>query len=175
MNRLLLPLIIISLATLSCSSTQLLVEPHGNLQEINEDLRLTVRGDTVAPDVLDELERYLRANLGLAGFKLDASPPEDAATHLDVDVHEFDAGSRGLRVTIGFGAGRGSLLYTARYLDPDGKVLASMEGQERFTGGDVDLNIEYGTTTGFGGAEVVQEVLSREAAKHIVALGEGRL
>ena len=48
-----------------------------------------------------------------------------------------------------------------------------MDGQERFTGGEVSFNQNYGGTTTLRGADTVRSVLIQEAAKHIVELGRG--
>lgn len=104
----------------------------------------------------------------VAGFNIE-DPAEDALK-LEVDVHRFEPGNAALRITVGFGAGRGSLLYTARYLDRDGQILASMDGQERFTGSELGFEYEYGPFAGFGDAEKVRSVLVQEAAKNIAKL-----
>ena len=46
-----------------------------------------------------------------------------------------------------------------------------MEWQERFTGGEVGFNMDYGHFATLGGEATVREVLVKEAAKHIVELG----
>ena len=38
---------------------------------------------------------------------------------------------------VGFGAGRASLLYTARYVGEGGEVLAQIDGQQRHTGQEI--------------------------------------
>ena len=43
---------------------------------------------------------------------------------LKIDVHAFKPGNTAERILIGFGAGRGSLIYTARQVSEDGEVLA---------------------------------------------------
>jgi hypothetical protein len=73
-------------------------------------------------------------------------------------------------LTVGFGAGRGSLLYTAEYADQAGKTLAKMDGEERFTGAEISFNQHYGGATTLGGEETAIEVLIKEAGKHIVEL-----
>ena len=67
--------------------------------------------------------------------------------------------------------GRGSLLYTARFVDEDGEVLAQIDGQERHTGNEMyGLNARHGTFASFAGADKVREILLSEAARHIVAV-----
>ncbi len=88
-------------------------------------------------------------------------------------MNAFNPGNQGLRLTVGLGAGRGALFYSARYVDREGHVLAQMEGQEYFTGGEPHFNTRYGVGTTLGGAETVQSVLVQEAAKHIVELALG--
>jgi hypothetical protein len=75
-----------------------------------------------------------------------------------------------LRLTISFGAGRGSLLYHAEYTSQTGQILARMDGQERFTGLEPDFNAHYGAFANLGGEEMATEVLIKEAAKHITEL-----
>jgi hypothetical protein len=90
---------------------------------------------------------------------------------LDVDLITFTPGNAATRLIVGFGAGRGSLIYNAKYISPDGNVLAEIDGQERFTGVEsFTFNQEYGSTTTLRGADTVKHVLVQEAAKHIVEL-----
>lgn len=58
--------------------------------------------------------------------------------------------------------------------DGEGKVLARMEGQEHFTGGERDFNYHYGAFATLGGEEKVREVLVKEAGKHIIELAAKR-
>ena len=160
----------VALLLSACSSSQVHVQPAASLKTISSNVALTVDGDGVDPAVVEGLTRYLKAKLILAGFDLTDSTD---SLRLLVDLHSFDPGSAATRLTVGFGAGRESLLYTARYLDRDRHVLAEMEGHEYFTGAEPQFNFEYGPATTMGGAETVQSVLVREAAKHIVKLGLG--
>jgi hypothetical protein len=56
---------------------------------------------------------------------------------VDVTVHQFDSGNRALRMTIGFGAGRAVLKYTAQFKDPSGKLLAELQGGKAYHGAEV--------------------------------------
>ena len=111
------------------------------------------------------------AKLIIAGFDINSGDSE--AIQLQVDVHSFSPGNAGLRLTVGFGAGRGSLLYMARYTAPDGTVLAEMDGEEYFTGGEIAFGSKYGAFATMGGAEKAQIILVQEAAEHIVELAQG--
>ncbi len=170
MRVMLLPLTF-AIFTSACSAKQIHVQPAANLQSISSQVELHVRGGDVDPSVIDGLTRYLMAKLIIAGFDIDSNASD--GIQLQVDVHSFSPGNAGLRLTVGFGAGRGSLLYTARYVDRQGQVLGEMDGQEYFTGGEPHFNMEYGQATTLMGAERVQSVLVQEAAKHIVELALG--
>lgn len=87
---------------------------------------------------------------------------------VQVDVHRFDPGSQSLRLAIGFGAGAGSLVYTAACEKPDGSVRAELQGEERFIGIEPRYAHDYGAAALLGGAEQVRSVLLQEAARHIV-------
>jgi hypothetical protein len=144
---------------IACSAKQIGTHATANLVNVTPDIAVVVNGEGVDPQVLDQLRRHLKAKLIVAGFNIEGIAED--ALKLDVDVQRFEAGSAGLRVTIGFGAGRGSLLYTARYLDHKGQVVAEMDGQERFTGGEPHFNMEYGNFATLGDAEKAREVLVR--------------
>lgn len=115
---------------------------------------------------MDEIKRHTKGQLIIAGF--DIVEDEKDSIKLNINVQAFEPGSQSLRILVGFSVGRGSLLYSAEFVGPDGKILASVDSQERFTGGEVSFNQKYGATTGFGGDEVVQATLCKEAAQHIV-------
>jgi hypothetical protein len=117
---------------------------------------------------LNRLTREIKAQLIIAGFDIETAAERKLA--LRVDVQDFNPGNAALRITVGFGAGRGSLIYVAEYADPDGQIVAKMDGQERFTGGEIGFNNNYGAFATLGGEETVREVLVKEAAKHIVEL-----
>lgn len=117
---------------------------------------------------MDRLTREIKARLIVAGFDIEKQTGEKLV--LNVDVSVFDPGDAAARVIIGFGAGRGSLIYSAEYTDATGQILAKMDGQERFTGGELHFNHNYGSFTTLGGEDTVREVLVKEAAKQIVEL-----
>ncbi len=139
--------LVVAMIVLGCSAKQIGTHAATSLVNVSPDIGVTVTGAEVDPAVLDELRRHLKAKLIVAGFNIE-NPREDAV-RLEVDVERFEPGNAALRLTVGLGAGRGSLLYTARYLDHEGQVLAAMDGQERFTGGEPHFNIEYGQLTTF--------------------------
>lgn len=150
----------------SCSTKQFTVAPSQDLRKINSNIKISITGEAVSPDILDMIKRHTKGQLIIAGFEV----VEDGKDSINLNIHvqSFNPGSQAARILIGFGAGRGSLLYSAQFVDQDGKVLVSVNSQERFTGGEVDFNMKYGSTTGFRGAEVVQTTLCKEAAEHIV-------
>lgn len=161
--------LIATLFVIGCSAKQIGTYATSNLAAANPHIAIDVSGAGVDAQVVDELTRHLKAKLIVGGFDIE-SPPEDAL-RLEVNVTLFEPGNAALRMTVGLGAGRGSLLYSARYLAPDGAVLAEMDGQERFTGGEPHFNTEYGQMSTLMGEERVRTVLVQEAAKHIVELG----
>ena len=154
---------------LGCSAKQIGTHATTNLLNVSPDIAVVVAGESVDPQVLDELTQHLKAKLIVAGFNIEDLA--ETALKLEVDVQRFDPGNEALRLIVGFGAGRGSLLYTARFLDHEGQVLAAMDGQERFTGGELHLIMEYGEMSPLQGAEGVRTILVQEAAKHIAELG----
>jgi len=171
--RLALSFLAIAILAVACSTKKVTVAPAESLERISSAVVINVHSQSVDASILEDLTRHLKAKLIVAGFDIEAKPPD--AIRLEVHVHEFEPGNAALRLTVGFGAGRGSLLYTARYLDSSQTVLAELEGQERFTGGEPHYNMDYGQATTLMGAERVQSVLVQEAAKHIVELGLGKI
>jgi hypothetical protein len=151
-----------------CSTKQIHVSPDSDLRSINSYLQLEINRGDVDLDVVDDLTRYLKAKLIIAGFDIESTDAD--RIQLYVDIQRFSAGDAGVRMAVGFGAGRGSLLYLARYTAPDGRVLAEMNGAEHFTGTEPHFNMKYGSFANMGGAERVQSVLVQEAAEHIVEL-----
>lgn len=151
-----------------CSTRQISIPPKVNLKLINENIAVNVIGTTADGLLLERLTREIKARLVLAGFDIENKTREKLV--LNVNVQEFDPGDAAARLLIGFGAGRGSLIYSAEYKDSAGQILAKMDGQERFTGGEIHFNSNYGHFTTLGGEETVREVLAKEAAKHIVEL-----
>jgi hypothetical protein len=155
----------------ACSTKKIHISPDSNLKNISTGIQLGIDGGDVDPAVINDLKRYLMAKLIIAGFDIDTGDSE--AIRLQVDVHSFSPGNAGLRLTVGFGAGRGSLLYTAQYFAPDGTVLAAIDGQEYFTGSEIAFGNKYGAFATMGGAEKAQSILVQEAAEHIVELALG--
>ena len=112
--------------------------------------------------------RISRGELLKRGYEVDPGSP----VRLEIDVHAFNPGNTAARILVGFGAGRGSLLYTARFVSEDGEVLAQLDGQERHTGGEVYGFGEnrHGVFSAYAGADKTREILLSEAARHIVAV-----
>lgn len=161
--------IIVVFAT-GCSTKNIIQAPSCNLASISaniSELNIYGNGQGVDDMLLQDLQKYLKAKLIVADFDID---DKKSGVTLVVDVKFFSPGNAATRNIIGFGAGRGSLIYTAKYILLDGKVFAEMEGQERFTGEEIGFNNEYGGFTTLQGAEKVRNVLVQEAAKHIVEL-----
>lgn len=150
-----------------CSTQQVLMPAGVDLRRINPSIQVRVTGDADR-ELIASLTREINGQLVIAGF--DIVTPSDKKIALNVHVSQFSPGNAALRWTVGLGAGRGSLVYSAEYVDVDGKVLASMDGQERFTGAEVGFNTSYGTTTTMGGEDTVRTVLVKEAGRHIVEL-----
>lgn len=152
----------------ACSTQQVLVPAKVHLKLVNESIAVDVKGPSTETALLDRLTREIKAGLIVAGFDIEKQASEKLT--LKVNVTEFDPGDAAARMIIGFGAGRGSLVYSAEYTDSAGQILAKMDGQERFTGGEINFNRNYGHFTTLGGEDTVREVLVKEAAKHIVEL-----
>jgi hypothetical protein len=114
--------IILLLVTLSaaCSTKQVLIPAKGNLKLVNESIAVNVNGPSDETDLLNHLGRELKARLILAGFDIEKQTGEKLA--LDVNVTEFNPGDAAARMIVGFGAGRGSLIYTAEYKTAKGEV-----------------------------------------------------
>lgn len=167
MYRLVFIVLIASLFA-GCSSKSVLMSPTANLRLVEGNVHVKVDGQNIDQRILGQLTREIKGQLIIAGFDIDN---EDAKSiNLKVHVTEFTPGNTALRMTISFGAGRGSLVYLAEYTSQDGNILAKMNGEERFTGLEVGFNQNYGGTTTLGGEETATRVLIKEAAKHIVEL-----
>jgi hypothetical protein len=149
------------------------VSPNVNLSSLGRPVTVNVSGATIDPELNRDLVRTIKAKLLIAGFDIEGD--KSGAIQLNVSVTAFTPGNTALRLLVNFGAGRGSLLYTAEYVDASGAVLAKLDGQERFTGSELQFNNEYGALTSAGGAQTARHVLINEAAKHIVALAENKL
>ncbi len=167
----LLPLL---LATTACSTRQVSVTSAPQLQiasSIEVQLQHVpneyTREGPVDEQLLKDFSRHVRSELLQRGYEVDPGSP----VRLDVDVHAFNPGNTTARILVGFGAGRGSLLYTARFVSGDGEVLAQIDGQERHTGGEIyGFESRQGAFAGFAGADKTREILISEAARHIVAV-----
>lgn len=166
MSRFALYLVLLLLT--ACSTQQVLIPAKVNLREVNESISVNVQGPASEAELLDRLTREIKAALIVAGFDIEKQTGEKLV--LNVNVSEFDPGDAAARFIVGFGAGRGSLIYSAEYKDAAGQILAKIDGQERFTGGEIHFNRNYGHFTTLGGEDTVREVLVKEAAKHIVEL-----
>ncbi len=167
-------LLTLLLATTACSTHQVSVAPEPQLKlESSIEVKLqhvpneyTAEGPVDA-QLLKDFSRHLRIELLRRGYEVDPGSP----VRLEVDVHAINLGSAAARILIGFGAGRASLLYTARYVSEDGKVLAQIDGQERHTGSEMyGMEGRHGVFASLAGAEKTREILIFEAARHIVAV-----
>jgi hypothetical protein len=92
-----------------------------------------------------------------------------AATNLHVAISTFTPGNAALRLTVGLGAGRSSLVYKAKYTKA-GKVLADYDAEERFTGLEITPGTKYRFAGNLSGAKGATEILLEEASKNIVDL-----
>lgn len=163
-----LGIIVLSMLLVACSTKTISTTPATSLKRVGDTVMVNVTGQDIDAGVLDQLTREIKGQLIIAGFDVDKET--DKKINLKVLVTAFTPGNAALRLTVGFGAGRGSLLYVAEYTDKSGQTLAKMEGRERFTGTEVGFNQNYGGLTTLGGAETSTTVLIKEAAKHIVEL-----
>ncbi|WKJ88900.1 DUF4410 domain-containing protein [Methylomonas montana] len=154
-------------AVAACSSHQVRTSSPETVSSYGKDIKLSVTGQN--SEIVDKLSRYIQANLLTAGFNV---VNDENATHLDVAISAFDPGNAALRLTIGFGAGRGSLVYNAKYIK-NGQVLVDYDGAERFTGMEIAPGTQYEPTRNFGGAETSTLILLEEASKHIVDQATG--
>ena len=167
MNKIRL-IIVLSTLLVACSTKTISTTPATSLKLVGDTVIVNVTGQNIEANTLDQLTREIKAQLLIAGFDIDKET--DKKINLNVLVTAFTPGNAGLRLTVGFGAGRGSLLYVAEYKNNKGQTLAKMDGQERFTGAEVGFNQHYGGFTTLGGEETATTVLLKEAAKHIVEL-----
>lgn len=161
-------LLLIALILPACSTHHLNTASGVNVLSHGKDIKLTVTGQN--SEIVDKLSRHIKANLLIEGF--DVVNSEDA-TALNVAISAFDPGNAALRLTIGFGAGRGSLIYNAKYIK-NGKVLIDYDGAERFTGLEIAPGTKYDPTRNFGDAETSTQILLEEASKHIVDQSTGK-
>ncbi len=161
-------LILLSLLLAACSTKNISTVPNTSLKLVGDSVIVNVAGQNINAAILDKLNREIKAQLLIAGFDLDNK--SDKKINLNVQVTAFTPGNAALRLTVGFGAGRGSLLYDAVYSNEAGQELAKMEGQERFTGTEVSFNQNYGGFATMGGEETATTILIKETAKHIVEL-----
>jgi hypothetical protein len=153
----------------ACSSKTILKTSETSLRSVGETVQVSITGQNIQQKVLDQLKREIKGQLIIAGFDI-ADKVNPKTLNLNVNVTEFDPGNAALRLTVGFGAGRGSLLYLAEYKNQEGKILASINGEERFTGLEPGFNQNYGAFATLGGEETATAVLIKEAAKHIIEL-----
>jgi len=148
----------------ACSTHELKTASSTQIKSYGMNIKLVVSGDN--KDIVDQLSRHIQANLLTRGFNIVA---DEQATKLTVAISYFTPGNAALRLTIGFGAGRGSLVYNAKYTK-GGQLLIDYDGAERFTGLEVAPGTQYRPLGNFGGEETSTQILLEEAAKHIVDL-----
>lgn len=84
-------------------------------------------------DTIALIDALLSTRLAGMGHKVVART-DDHDLEVDVDVTVVKPGSRAARIWVGFGAGRAVTLFDARFIGPDGAVLASFQGGRAFTG-----------------------------------------
>lgn len=172
--RWLLVLIIVFIAAAGCSTKNIRQAPACELTTVSERVKLKISGNGPGVDgeLLRELEKYAKAKLIIAGFDINGGK---GALCLAIHVKAYSPGSAVARNLVGFGAGRGSLIYDAAWTSSDGKVLAEMEGKERFTGLEPGFNSKYGAFATLKGADTVKVVLIQEAAEHSVNLASKKI
>lgn len=137
MNVKVLFLLLSAIVFTACSTHRLNTTPNENVAGYGNNIAVKVAGEDA--EIVDKLTRYIQANLLTQGFNIVA---DENATQLDVAISEFSPGNAALRLTIGFGAGRGSLVYNAKY-SKNGKVLVDYDGAERFTGLEIAPGAKY--------------------------------
>jgi hypothetical protein len=157
-----LSLILSLLFLTACSTHQLKTASSENVSIYGKDIKLNVTGENA--EIVDKLTRYIQASLLTEGFNIVS---DENATHLNVAISVFDPGNAALRLTVGFGAGRGSLVYNAKYTK-SGKLLVDYDGAERFTGLEFAPGTKYEAFRNLGGEETSTLILLEEASKHIV-------
>jgi len=163
-----IPILLFALLLSACSTHQLKTASSEKISSYGKDIKLTVTGQN--PEIVDKLSRYIQANLLTEGFNI---VNDENATALNVAISVFDPGNAALRLTIGFGAGRGSLIYNAKYMK-NSKVLIDYDGAEHFTGLEMAPGTKYEPMRNFGGAETSTQILLEEASKHIVDQATGK-
>lgn len=104
--------------------------------------RLVVVDGVNTPFSREELpmfEGLLKGRMQSAGYTMVDS---NAQMVVEVTVNEFTPGDRALRLTVGLGAGRALLKYTARFKNSRGNLLAELQGGKAYTGAELADN-EY--------------------------------
>ena len=168
-------LVTICLLMPGCSTKQVSTYSSTNFKLIDNKILVNVTGKYMDPEIIDTLSHKIKKLLIDIGFDPNLATNAKSNLSLNVDVTKFSPGNAFVRSFIGFGAGRGSLLYTAEYINKEGDILAKIDGQERFTGGEASFNIDYGGFTSFGCKHTVIYVLINEAAMHIVDIADKSL
>ena len=84
-----------------------------------------------AKEGLPMFEGLLKGRLASLGYTLVEAEP---GMMVNVTISQFDPGNRTMRTLIGFGAGRAVLKFTAQFKDPNGKLLAELEGGKTYHG-----------------------------------------
>ena len=104
-------ILLLALTLTACSSHQLKTSAPEKVSSYGKDIKLAVTSQNA--EIADKLTRYIKANLLIEGFNV---VDDENTTNLNVVISSFDSGNAALRLTIGFGAGRGSLVYNAKYI-----------------------------------------------------------
>lgn len=112
----------------ACSTHNMNYQGSADINSYGTVISVKVTGNQ---NVSEKLSNYLQSGLMKHGFKIDQNNPK--ATNLTVNISEFNTGNVALRLGIGLGAGRASLMYNAKFSN-DGKVFVDYNGAERFTG-----------------------------------------
>ena len=73
----------------------------------------------------------LEGSLQSLGYSLVETNPQMI---LEVNLTEFERGSRSARFWVGFGAGKAVVRYTAQFKDSEGKLLAELQGGKAYSG-----------------------------------------
>lgn len=186
-------LLLIAMLATACTTTRVQIQPGTDLSTQHPKIELDIHGDVSDPSLIPILVGDLEPRLANAGFSVVPDAPD--AIRLDVEIDRFDPGNAFLRtvpVVNWTGLGKGSLVYTARFVDQSGTVLAEMAVKEIFTGYDLHLKDKYGAGYSTFAAGIiltplflipplledaggVRKILTLEAAKRIVMLAKDEL
>lgn len=92
-------------------------------------------------------------SLGYSIIEID----EDLA--MEIRITRFEPGSEAKRFSMGWGAGRALLMYTASFLNRSGDLIAEMEGGKAYTGQEFNDHTLYKTNEQIEMGMIVESVI----------------